>query len=109
MGFALGVALLAGCGSEPEVPPAKPAVQPPPVEDPLLVGRALLRQKRYADALAVYEKARKRHPQSGEVLATLGRIHLALGQPEEATQFYEMAVALEATSPNGSSPWAMCI
>ncbi|MCY4604686.1 MAG: tetratricopeptide repeat protein, partial [Gemmatimonadetes bacterium] len=97
--FALGVALVAGCGSEPEVPPAKPAVQPPPVEDPLLIGRALLRQKRYADALAVYGEARKRHPQSGEVLATLGRIHLALGQPEEATQFYEMAVALESDQP----------
>ena len=85
--FALGVALVAGCETEPEVPPVQPVVQPPPVEDPLLIGRALLRQKRYADALEVYGEARKRHPQSGEVLATLGRIHLALGQPEEAVQF----------------------
>lgn len=97
--LALSVALVASCQPEPKAPPAPPVVQPPPVEDPLLVGRALLRQKRYADARAAYEQARKRHPQSGEVLATLGRIHLALGQPDEATQFYEMAVALEADQP----------
>ena len=72
--YALIAALAAGlgCDSEQQTAMSKPPGQALPaiestkplVEDPRLVGRALLQQKRYVDALAAYEQARK-HDQMG--------------------------------------------
>ncbi|MBM3281095.1 MAG: tetratricopeptide repeat protein, partial [Candidatus Handelsmanbacteria bacterium] len=84
---------LVGCGQASG--PHPPAQVQQESAGPLELGRALLQQRRYPEALAAYQEARRLYPDSGEACAGLGRAYLALGDADQALGFYEMAATLE--------------
>ena len=89
--FCLFLLWMGGCGQKPEPPQAGQLVPAGPLE----TGGGLLTQRRYPEALAAYQEARRQQPNSGEACAGLGRAHLALGDIDQALKFYEMGAALE--------------
>lgn len=56
------------------------------------------RAERYEDAVEVLSKGLESHPQQVSALVALGRSRLALGQPAEAAEALEKAVAADATN-----------
>jgi predicted Zn-dependent protease len=74
-------------------------LEPDQLEATLLLGYALLREKRVDQALQTLAKATERHPRSPMVRCLLGRAHAAGGNHAEAIRCYTAALRLDPSHP----------
>lgn len=68
------------------------------------LGQTRSRQKRYAEALPVLEKALKLTPESPQVMLNLGDVLTALDRKSEAESYYRKARAILNKQLGGSEP-----
>ena len=64
-------------------------------------GQALMRQRHYAQAAVVLERAARAEPRKGSILEALGRAYHNSGQYEQARAVFE-----ELLEVDPSAPWA---
>ncbi len=67
------------------------------------VGYRLLLQKRFADAIRIFQLNATLHPQSANVFDSLGEAYMDCGDKALAIQFYEKSLALDPDNSNALS------
>jgi tetratricopeptide (TPR) repeat protein len=67
------------------------------------VGYRLLWQKRFADAIRIFQLNATLHPQSANVFDSLGEAYMDSGDKALAIQFYEKSLALDPDNSNALS------
>ena len=65
-----------------------------------LLGNVLFDEGRYDEALEVLEKARKASPRSTRLLTLIGRVYLAMKQPDTARQAFDKVVGFDPLHPD---------
>lgn len=73
------------------------------------LGNAAARQRRYDEALALYQRASAAHPGSPEALANVGAAELALGNAKDGERDLRRALALDPEQPQAKRNLALLL
>jgi len=73
------------------------------------LGNAAARQRRYDEALALYQRAAAANPGSPEALANVGAAELALGRVTDAERDLRRALALDPEQPQAKRNLALLL
>jgi tetratricopeptide (TPR) repeat protein len=83
---------LTPAGSAPVTPTPQPAES---LDDLLSQGKALIAQKKYAEAIPYLERATQRDPRSFDAWANLGYMYIETGRPADGLAANDRALALD--------------
>ncbi|MFO0958568.1 MAG: tetratricopeptide repeat protein [Isosphaeraceae bacterium] len=70
-----------------------------------VAARSLEEQKKFAESLALLEKAQQKDPDSAPILRALSRVSLALGKLDQAIGYSKQVIEADPATPPRSACW----